>query len=159
MAAGALAALVVGCGAQPSTGALADHPSWATQVIQREGSVHAAGRAEGIASPALRASTADASARAALAARIIPRLNTALDHLGLSPEREQEARAALEALSFDRPAIVTRYVAHDQPVTFSLARADQRPLELQIEMMEGLHEKTRAALYECLRITFMGSPD
>lgn len=140
-------ALVTGCGgAAPAAGAWADRPAWVEAGEQRDAAIHAVGAVGFTSAADLRRATADARARAAVAATLTARMTAALDAAALDPEVRAQAGAALEDLGLAGIEIIRRYHALDRDEQYSLARLGAADLDRQLQALDEVPAPVRDAL-------------
>ncbi|MCB9553634.1 MAG: hypothetical protein H6705_17470 [Myxococcales bacterium] len=140
-------ALVTGCGgAPPAAGDWADRPGWVDASERGDAAIHAVGSVGFTSAADLRLATADARARAAVAATLTARMTAALDAAGLDPAVRAAADAALEDLGLAGIEIVRRYHALDRDEQYSLARLGAAELDRQLAALDELPAPVRDAL-------------
>lgn len=143
----AVCAALAGCGGPPPlAGPYADRPTWSATPPGDARAITAVGQIGFTSAADLRVATADARARAAVAAELTRRMNDALDAATLDDETREAARAVLEALGLGGIEIERRYYARDRNVQFSLARLPAAALDAQLAALDEQPPAVREAL-------------
>lgn len=138
---------LAGCGGPPPlVGAYTDRPEWTASAPASSEAFSAVGQVGFTSAADLRIATADARARAAVAAEVTRRLGDALDAASLDDETRDAARAVVEALGLGGVEIERRYYARDRNVQFSLARLSAAALDAQLAALDELPPAVRDAL-------------
>lgn len=140
-------AALAGCGGPPPlAGPYADRPAWTAAPPTDARALTAVGQVGFTSAADLRVATADARARATVAAELTRRMNEALDAAAFEDETREAARAVVEALGLGGIEIERRYHARDRNVQFSLARLSAAALDAQLAALDEQPPAVREAL-------------